>query len=179
MTETVVEVENVPLVPVNPTWKVPETPAGAVIAQLVEFMAPFDIIVAKVQVAVHAGLNEVELFVSVIVPVNPFNAVSVIVVEFDVPACALTMLAGFAEMLKPINLNESAAVECGTMPAPVALLVTTTPAYVVAVAEVQDNVVVAEFWRVLVKMTGTGVEPQLSPAGVPRLTVKLIGPVKL
>ena len=86
MTATLVEFENVPLVPVNPMWKVPETPLGAVIAQLVEFVAPFDMMVVRPQLTVHAGLNEVELFVSDIVPVNPFLEVMVIVVEFEVPA---------------------------------------------------------------------------------------------
>ena len=85
MTETVIEFEKVPLVPVNPMWKVPETPAGAVIEQLVELLVPFDTMVVNPQVTVQAGLNEVELLVSVIVPVNPFLAVRVIVVEFEVP----------------------------------------------------------------------------------------------
>ena len=105
MTATLVEFDNVPLVPVNPMWKVPETPVGAVMAQLVEFVVPFDMIVVKPQVTVHAGLNEVELFVRVIVPVKPPTDVRVIVVELEVPACALTIVLGLAEMSNPLKLN--------------------------------------------------------------------------
>ena len=110
VTLTDVELENVPLVPVNSMWKVPETPMGAVIAQLVEFVAPFDMMLVGPQVTVHAGVNEVELFVRVIVPVNPFFAVRVIVVEIETPGCALTIVAGFAEMVKLLKVKVRADV---------------------------------------------------------------------
>ena len=106
---TVVEFVKVPLVPVKPMWKVPPgLVAAEVIVQAVELVVPLEMMLAGVHPTVKRVA--VALFDMLIVPVNPFLAVRVRVVELVEPGLLLTIVAGLAAILKLMNLNVRAAV---------------------------------------------------------------------